>query len=267
MTRSESAAEASRTGTRTDRNASDPAGLDPAGLDTTRAAGWLMTLAGALFFLTVGYLFTVLTGQGLTLTMFDDAAGLLTWLSEHLGAYQGLWVLYFAVQLVLLPVPVLLARTLLRLGAAPGVTIAGAVIGCASIVLAMVGLVGQFALGVSLTPRYAAANDPAVRTALLALHDVAADTGKNLRLFSELMFGIWFAAAGLAWARLSRSRAALVAVAVGGWTILVAAWKIIDPYVGLEDWLAFVIGAGQIAWGCHLVRRASSGSGGHRLRP
>ncbi len=65
-------------------------------------------VAGALFFLTVAYAFGVMAGFGFAQEMFDDRALLLPWVAEHAGLYRGLWLLYFASQVFLLPVPLAL---------------------------------------------------------------------------------------------------------------------------------------------------------------
>src|SRR5215204_5463421 len=115
----------------------------PSGL---RTAGWLAAGSGVAFLVAVVYLFTVLTGAGLTLTMFDDASALLPWIDRHLRLYQGLYLLYASSQLLLLPVPVLLWRAAGRPGATRTGWSAGAVLGTGSALLAVTGLAVTYGL-------------------------------------------------------------------------------------------------------------------------
>src|SRR3712207_9080789 len=80
--------------------------LDPSLL--LRVGGISALVAGALFFLTVAYAFGVMPGFGFAQEMFDDRALLLPWVADHAGLYRGLWLLCFASQVFLLPVPLAL---------------------------------------------------------------------------------------------------------------------------------------------------------------
>jgi hypothetical protein len=86
-----------------------------------------------------------------------------------------------------------------------------------------------------------------------------ADTGKALRLFSEVLLGLWLT--GVAWASRSTAEHAggprwlLVVLAVAGvYTLAVAGIKILDPFNGLEDSLAFLLALVYIALGVQLWR-------------
>ena len=117
-----------------------------------RTAGWFALGAGAMFMATVGYLFLIMTATGWTIDMFDAPADLLIWVNAHERVYQGLWVLYFLSQMLLLPVPSLLSGGQAR---------ATAVFGTAAVVLAMVGLVVIFAVSPVLAHAYSeASTDP-----------------------------------------------------------------------------------------------------------
>lgn len=219
-----------------------------------RAAGWLSIAAGAVFLVTVAYLFTVLPATGWNLGMFDAPRELLIWIDQHERIYQGLWVLYFASQACLLTVPLLVAR----LGARPP-----AVIGTVAIALAMVGLVVLFAVSPVLAHAYREATSAAAQQSVLTVHDVTADIGKDLRLFSELLLGIWLASTGRLLRRAGGDRRWWVLTALGGWTFLVAAVKLFLPTIGLEDWLGFLLGVGYLALGVGLVRFTPSPVGEH----
>jgi hypothetical protein len=73
-----------------------------------RVGGVSAIVAGALFFSTVVYAFGVMSGFGFTQEMFDNRALLLPWVADHAGLYRGPWLLYFASQAFLLPVPLAL---------------------------------------------------------------------------------------------------------------------------------------------------------------
>ena len=203
-----------------------------------------------MFLVTVGYLFTVLPATGWSIDMFDDPADLLRWVDGHERIYQVLWVLYFGSQTCLLAVPALLAR----LGGR-----AAAVFGTTAVVLAMAGLALLFAVSPVLARAYSEAALPgaAGSTAqVLVLHDVTADIGKDLRLFSELLLGVWLITAGRLLRRRSDHRRWWLLTALGGWTVLVAAVKLVDPANPLEDWLGFLLGTGYLVLGVGLLRPA-----------
>ena len=71
-------------------------------------------VAGTLFFATVVYAFGVMSGFGFNQEMFGDRALLLPWVADHVGLYDGLWLLYFASQVFLLPLPLALYALLVR---------------------------------------------------------------------------------------------------------------------------------------------------------
>ena len=217
-----------------------------------RAAGWLSIGAGVTFLLTVTYLFTVLPATGWSIAMFDAPADLLAWINGREQIYQTLWLLYFSSQMCLLAVPTLLSD----LGGRTA-----AVFGTTAVVLAMVGLALLFAVSPVLARAYGdAAEAGAVQsvTHLLVLHDVMADAGKDLRLFSELLLGIWLACTGHLLRRQSHHRRWWALTGLGGWTLVVAAIKLFDPTNPLEDWLGFLLGTGYLVLGAGLLRRGST---------
>jgi hypothetical protein len=220
-----------------------------------KAAAAFSILAGITFFLTVTYLFTVLASAGLDLEMFDDAKRLLPWVAMHSGLYQGMWLLYFGSQICLLPVPQMTKRWIaLKRGAPSRSAEIASSFGLASVMIACVGLIVIHASA----PIVARAFTTDQNTALL-LHDLFADTGKALRLFSEVLLGLWLT--GLAWASRSTPQHAGgplwllgVLAAAGVYTLVVAGIKILDPFNGLEDSLAFVLALVYIALGVQLWR-------------
>lgn len=225
--------------------------LTERGHSDERAAGWLLMGAGVMFLVTVGYLFTVLPATGWSIDMFDAPADLLAWIARHERVYQVLWVLYFASQMCLLAVPVLLSG--------PGGRVA-AVFGTAAVVLAMAGLALLFAVSPVLAQAYHQATEVGsdVSSAdVLVMHDLTADIGKDLRLFSELLLGVWLTITGRGLQRRSRQRRWWALSVLGCWTLFVAAVKLFDPTIGLEDWLGFLLGMGYLALGVELLRPVS----------
>lgn len=222
------------------------------GHDVRRTAGWLSLGAGAMFIVTVGYLFGVLPATGWTIDMFDSPAELLVWIDGHERVYQGLWLLYFVSQMFLLAVPVLLSVPRARVAA---------VFGTAAVVLAMVGLALIFAVSPVVAQAYAAATatgSTSSATSVLVLHDVTADMGKVLRLFSELLLGVWLILLGRQLRHTLGQRRWWGLSILGCWTIAVAGAKLFQPTISLEDWLGFLLGMGYIALGIGLLRHTGT---------
>jgi hypothetical protein len=112
----------------------------------SRVGGISALVAGVLFFSTVVYAFGVVSVFGFTQEMFDDRGLLLAWVADHTGLYRGLWLLYFASQLFLLPVPLALyALTRRDDSRGSGIAAPCAVAGVAAVVMAMVCLVVIYA--------------------------------------------------------------------------------------------------------------------------
>ena len=81
-----------------------------------------------------------------------------------------------------------------------------------------------------------------------------ADVGKDIRLFSELLLGVWLILLGRQLRGSLRQRRWWGIVGLGCWTVAVAAIKLAEPTIGLEDWLGFLLGAGYLALGAGLIR-------------
>jgi hypothetical protein len=222
-----------------------------------RVVGGYSIASGLMFFLTITYLFAVLGPAGLTFDMFDDATLLLPWVADHSGAYRGMWMLYFISQACLLPVvwmshrwvETVLGSNVIRAQVASA-------FGVLSVALAMVGLIVIYATAPGLAKAYVSTDGP--RATVLLMHDLAADTGKELRLFSELLLGLWFLMT--AWAINSKGVLGIVRwllAVIGVFTFVVATVKIIDPLSPVEDTLAFVIAVALIAFGVMIWRSVS----------
>jgi hypothetical protein len=208
-----------------------------------KLTGWLAIGAGVAFFAADAYLFGVMGSAGFTIDMFDLPGTFLPWLFDHQAMYQGLWSLYFVSQALLLLVP-------WRLGEALRERSAG-VLGAVSVTIAIVGLVFFFATSPVVASAYHDKVDPG---SVLALHDATADLGKDLRLFSEVLLGVWLVAVGHQLRVRTGRRPWWTVTVLGGWTLVVAAWKLFDPQMPLEDWLGFLLGAGYVGLGVALLR-------------
>ena len=214
-----------------------------------RRTGLLALGAGLTFFATDVYLFAAMGAAGWNIDMFDQPDALLSWVYGHHRLYQGLWFLYFVSQALLLLVP-------WRLGEHLADRSTG-LLGTVSVAIAMAGLVVLFAVSPITARSYHDGTDPAT---VFALHSVAADTAKDLRLFSEILLGVWLAVAGHQLRRHTGRRAWWALSALGAWTVVVAVWKLVDPFMPLEDWLGFLLGAAYVALGVSVLRTGVAGS-------
>lgn len=212
-----------------------------------RTAGWLSLGSGTAFVLTVVYLFAVMPATGWSIAMFDSPEELLVWINAHERVYQGLWLIYFVSQMLLLAVPALLS--------VPGARVA-AVFGTAAVVIAMVGLALIFAVSPVIAHAYAASTAAGSSSSVanvLVLHDVTADMGKVLRLFSELLLGVWLILVGRQMRDTFLQRRWWGLGVLGCWTIGVAGTKLFQPTIALEDWLGFLLGVSYIVLGIGLL--------------
>jgi len=208
-----------------------------------RVTGWLAIGAGIAFFAADAYLFGVLGAAGWNIDMFDRTGELLEWVYGHQRLYQGLWLLYFASQALLLVVP-------WRLGGHLGDPSTG-LLGTVSVAIAIVGLGIAFAISPVTAQAY---HDRVDLGSVLALHSALADIAKDLRLFSEVLLGVWLAVAGRQLRRRTGHRAWWTLTALGAATSAVAVWKLLDPQMPVEDYLAFVLGVTYVVMGVAFLR-------------
>lgn len=222
-----------------------------------RIGGISALVAGALFFATVVYVFGVMPGFGFTQEMFDDRALLLPWVADHAGLYRGLWLLYFASQVFLLPVPLALYALVRRDdGRGEGIAASCAVAGVAAVVMAMVGLVVIYATSAPVARAFVETSSSSPeRASVLLLGDLFAELGKEIRLFSELLLGVWLGGTGAALLRGTRSDVAgWTMLIISGCTLCVAILKILDPLNPLEDFLGLLLAGGYLVIGVRLFR-------------
>jgi uncharacterized protein DUF4386 len=222
-----------------------------------RVGGISALVAGGLFFATVVYAFGVMSGFGFTQEMFDDRVLLVPWVADHACLYRGLWLLYFASQVFLLPVPLALYALVRRDdGRRSGLAAPFALAGIAAVVMAMVGLVVIYATSAPIARAFVETSSSSPeRASVLLLGDLFADVGKEIRLFSELLLGVWLGGTGAALLCGTRSDAVgWSMLIIGGCTLCVAVLKILDPLNPLEDFLGLLLAGGYVVIGVRLLR-------------
>lgn len=222
-----------------------------------RIGGISALVAGALFFSTVVYALGVMSGFGFTQEMFDDRTLLLPWVADHASLYRGLWLLYFASQVFLLPVPLALYALVRRDdGRRSGIAAPCAVAGVAAVTMAMVGLVVIYATFAPVAHAFVETSSSSPeRAGVLLLGDLFADVGKEIRLFSELLLGVWLGGTGAALLRGTRSGAiGWAMLSIGGCTLGVAVLKILDPLNPLEEYLGLLLAGVYVVIGVRLLR-------------
>jgi hypothetical protein len=217
-------------------------GRDADGLPRLGGIGAL--LSGLLFLVTVMYTFVYLARLGLSTEMLDRPRALLPWIANNEGSYLGLWWLYLASLLCLLPV----VPTLYRCTPAVGSPIAlvGAIAGLAGVVVGIVGAATNAASASALGPAYPAA-DEILRAQLVVLSELFGTLQLYFRMFSYVLVGLWLFATGVAWMeRPTRWRArggalVVLSAAIAG---VVASKSVglfdLEPYLGLLTAVAYL---------------------------
>ena len=136
------------------------------GLRRLGGAGAL--LSGLLFLATVLYTFVYLARLGLSTEMLDQPRELLAWIATNEEAYLGLWWIYLASLLSLLPVVLTLYWCTLATGSA--IALVGAIARLAGLVIGIMGTATNAASASVLGPAYPAA-DGALRAQLVVLSE------------------------------------------------------------------------------------------------
>lgn len=161
-----------------------------------RLGGIGALLSGLLFLVTVLYTFVYLARLGLSTDMLDQPYGLLPWIATNEGVYLGLWWICLASLLCLLPVIPTLYWSTPATGSA--ITLVGAIAGLAGVVIGIVGVATNAASASVLGLAYPAA-DEGLRTQLVVLSELFGSLQLYLRMFSDVLVGLWLLATGLAW--------------------------------------------------------------------
>jgi hypothetical protein len=222
-----------------------------------RVGGISAILAGVLFFLTVIYALGFMSSVGFTQEMFDDRRLLLPWVADHTKVYSGLWLLYFASQMFLLPVPLALYTLTRHFGGwGSGVAAPCAVAGTTAVTMAMVGLIVIYTTSPLVAHAYVDASPSSLdKDSVLLLGDLFADVGKEIRLFSEVLLGVWLSGTGAMLVHQTRSSVVSWAtLGIGGYALCVAILKILDPMNPLEDTLGLLLAMGYVGIGTQLLR-------------
>lgn len=174
--------------------ASQPAGKEAApDAALARLGGAGALLAGALFLLSLMYVYGVLAQAGLDVEMFDDQARLLPWVAEHARAYTGLWWLTLLSTFALLPAPLAL-HDRLRHGAG-GVSRVAAMAGVGGVIFGLAAPLVLAAASPVLAQGYMDASGQA-RDAVQVMGRMVGDLALHLRLGSDLLLGVWLALSG-----------------------------------------------------------------------
>ncbi|WP_180969969.1 DUF4386 family protein [Deinococcus planocerae] len=217
----------------------------------TRLGGCGALLAGALFLLSLVYVYGALAQAGLDVEMFDDQGRLLPWVAEHARAYTGLWWLTLLSSLALLPAPLAL-HDRLRPGAR-GVSRVAAVAGLGGVVFGLAAPLVLAAASPVLAQGYVQASG-GTRDAVEVVGRMVGDLALHLRLGSDLLLGVWLALSGGLLLRLRRS------AALGTWflvTAVLAGVVIATKPLGLADlepFLAPVLSLAYLGLGTALLR-------------
>ncbi len=192
--------------------------------------------------------------------MLDQRAVLLPWVAQHTAIYGGLWILYFLSQMLLLPVPHALTQAIAlddQRGAA--LVRVCARIGYGAILLALVGLCIVYTSSLLIARAYI---DEAVGVnapTIVLLGDLFADIGKEIRLFSEVLLGIWLGTSGIVLLRYKQFRIeSWIVCAVSAYTLVVALVKIANPLNPLEDTLGLFLAVSYVVIGIVLLRQSQN---------
>jgi hypothetical protein len=210
----------------------------------SRLGGIGALVSGLLFLVTVLYTFVYLARLGLSIEMLDQPRGLLPWIATNEGAYLGLWWIYLASLLCLLPVVPTLYRCTPAAGSA--IALVGAIAGLAGVVVGIVGAATNAASASALGPAYPPA-DEVLRTLLVVLSELFGFLQLYLRMFSDVLVGLWLGATGLAWMKHTArwwARGGVLVVLSATIAVVVASKLVgffdLEPYLGLLTAVAYL---------------------------
>jgi len=207
-----------------------------------RNIAWKSAVAAAVgIFITSIYFALVLPYFGFTFEMLDDEVATIQWYLRNntAGIYQGLMILYFISQLLLLPLPYALHKITAK-KTNEAYSSYFTIIGTAGIVIALIGPIFLFA---NIPELYTTAKAGLVSTETMVMtSNMFADLTKDFRLFSEILIGIWLI--GFSFTNLKNAIHKVMTFVIGlfGVSILVIpAIKLADPYMDTEDYIGLVL--------------------------
>lgn len=198
--------------------------------------------AGILILLTSIYFALIMPAFGFEFSMLDDYTKKISWYTNNDtagGIFQGLMMLYFISQLVLLPLPFAIHKVLAK-GHNRVYSTLFAMIGTAGAIIAMVGPVIIFAN----TPELVrVAQEGLIQSEVIEMNaHMFADLTKDFRLFSELLIGIWLMGVGFLFAKSNKQNLLFYSIGLLGIAILIIpAVKLIYPYNPIEDFIGVLL--------------------------
>ncbi|MEM8922642.1 MAG: hypothetical protein AAGD35_04000, partial [Actinomycetota bacterium] len=205
----------------------------------------------------------ILSSRGFVPEMFDDHTLLHPWVADHPDAYRATWLLVGLTQLLLLPVPHAVARSVSTVGATAGhgatPSPAGRLASWAApfayiaIGLGLAGAAVFYATNNSLAFAYVDAPDEAARQQVLVVSTAFADVAKEFRLFGQAALAVWLVAVGWVMLTVGRVWSGRLVAAGGVLTGLVVGHKLWFPDSPLEEFWALGLALTYLLIGRHLL--------------
>jgi len=229
-----------------------------------RIGGWSAIASGGFYILVTIYIFGVLPRYGFVTEMFDDHALLHPWVAEYPRMYQVSWILYFLTQLCLLPVPIALANffnTSKNQESSAWIKLSP-LFGVVAIPLAMLSSILFYASSPLTAQAYVEmASSIDNQTMVLTLSGILTDIAKEIRLFSEIVLGVWLVSTGYLFYSIREMKGVgWLSFGIGFWTLFVVVFKFFNPYAPLEDALGIFLGLAYTVIGIHQVRFVNNSS-------
>lgn len=222
-----------------------------------RISGWSAVLSGLFFVLVTAYLFGFLMAFGFQIEMLDDHTLLQPWVFYTGKIYQMAWLLYFLTQFFALLIPVGIAEFFSTEKGEKLVALnkVGKVLGVSSITLAMLGPIIFYAITPVIANAYMTVDGASSQTLVLIMNDLLADVSKEVRLFTEVILGIWLMLTGYLFVSTKRAvGVGRTVFALGVIITVIPAYKIFNPNTPLEDYLGLVLAAVFLVLGWHMLR-------------
>ncbi len=226
-------------------------------LSLQKMGGWSALLSGLLFGILTVYLYVFLGALGFKPVMFDDHSLLHLWVADRTRLYQLTWILYFLIQLFLIPVPLVLSHYFLQSGNGKLRSLAelSRTFGTTAIAIAILCPIIFYTASPITAQAYMTFDSAQSQELVLVMSSLMTDIPKEIRLFSEVLLGIWLILTGFLFRHSTRARGiGWLTFAIGFWTLSIASVKIFDPANPLEDFLGLVLAVNYVAIGMHLLR-------------
>ncbi|WP_424094974.1 DUF4386 family protein [Moorena producens] len=225
-----------------------------------KIGGWSAVLSGLFFGGMTLYLFGFLGSMGFKVGLFDDHTLLHPWVAAHKQFYRISWILFFLTQLFLIPVPYVLAHYF-KTGNHKLQALAefSKTFGTAAITIAVLCPVIFYASSPITAQAYLAAESTQAQELVLVMSSLMTDIPKEIRLFSEVILGIWLLLTGFLFHRSIRAKGlGWITFAIGFWTLAIVSVKIFEPGNPLEDFLGLVLAVNYVLIGMHLLSHSKT---------